>query len=92
MAERQQTGLWFIVTGILILSFWFFAYHIVNWSINSEFLALDTNKFSDDQQYTIGASAVVTVKLISLIGIPFLITGIAQILGGMKKAKKSPKK
>lgn len=92
MTDRQQTGVWFIITGILLLSLWILSYTIVNWSITSGFFALNTSNFSNDQLYVIGASGVVALQLTSLTGVPLVITGLAQVITGAQKAKKSSKK
>lgn len=92
MTERQKTGVWFIITGILLLSFWIFAYAIVNWSIESGFAAINMDNFTDEQKYILGASGVVAIQFMSLAGLPFITIGIAQIIFGAQKAKKSNKK
>lgn len=91
MTERQQTGIWFVITGILLLSLWIFAYAIANWSIDSGFITANTNTFSDDQKFVLGASGVVALQLVSLTGIPFVITGVIQILVGAKTTKSNKK-
>lgn len=88
MTERQKTGIWFVVTGALLLSIWTFSYAITNWSIDSGFTSITMHNFSDEQKYILGASGVVALQLISLTGIPFVIAGVAQILIGARTAKK----
>lgn len=91
MSDRQQTGVWFVITGILLLSFWVFAYAIVNWWLTSSLFILNASNFSAEQLYIIGASGVVAVQLMSLTGVPFVITGLAQIVAGAQKADKTKK-
>lgn len=88
MTDRQTTGLWFIVTGILLLSLWLFAFAIVNLSIDVGFAAVNSSSFSDEQQYLLGAAGVVALQFVSLTGIPVIITGVAQMISGAPKAKK----
>jgi hypothetical protein len=92
MTQRQQTGVWFIVTGILLLSLWVFAYAIINSLFSSGLILLDESKFTDESIYLIGASGVVSLQLASLTGVPFLITGLAQLITGKQTSKKSNKK
>ncbi len=92
MTERQKTGIWFVITGVLLLSLWTVAYAIVNWSIESGFAAINMDNFSDEHKYILGASGVVALQLASLTGIPFVITGVAQIITGTQTANKSKKK
>lgn len=89
MTDRQQTGIWFVTAGVLLLSFSIFASSIVNWAISSGFILSGVSGFSDAQSLVLGASAVEAIKLISLTGVPFLITGLAQIVLGAKKSKKN---
>ncbi len=90
MTDRQQTGVWFVITGVLLLSLWVFSYVIVNWAINSGFVSL--TGLSDEQSHVVGASGVAALQLISLTGIPFVITGLAQIFIGSKQTKRSTKR
>lgn len=92
MTDRQQTGIWFTITGILLLSLWVFSYAIVNYLFDINLLALNGDSLSDEHLYTFGASCIAALQLASLTGIPLLITGIAQTITGRKKAKKSSKK
>lgn len=93
MTERQQTGLWFILTGFILLSLWIFAFPIVHWSIDSGFLVIQNSPaLTDEQRYVVGASGVVALELVSLTGIPFLITGLAQFIVGAPKSRKKAKK
>lgn len=93
MTERQQTGLWFILTGFILLSLWTSAFAIVNWSIDSGFLFIqNSHELTDEQRYVVGASGVAALELISLTGIPFLITGLAQLIVGAPKSRKKAKK
>ncbi len=85
MTERQQTGVWFVITGILLLSFKLLAFALTDWAILSGFLSLPEEVFTTDQRYTLGGASVVSLQLISLAGIPFLLTGLAQIVIGRKK-------
>jgi predicted phage tail protein len=94
MTDRQKTGVWFVVTGILLLSIWIFSDAIVNTMINAmpDLFAPGTRYFTNEQQYVIGASGVFALRLTSVTGIPLIITGLAQIITGMQKAKKSSRK
>lgn len=92
MTERQKTGVWFIVTGVLLLSLWIFSYAIVNLVIDSGLFSLKSNNLTDEQLYVIGAAGVFAVQLASATGIPLLITGLAQIIIGRQKTKKNSKK
>ncbi len=87
MTERQQTGLWFIITGILLLSLSVLASSIASWAISSGFILSNVSSFSNEQSILLGASAVVAIQLVSLTGVPFLITGLAQIVFGAKGKK-----
>lgn len=91
MTERQQTGVWFMITGLLLLSLWIFAYKIMNWFIDFNLLNLNEKNLTEDQLYVIGASGVVSLCLASVTGIPLLITGLAQFIIG-KQTKKNRKK
>lgn len=93
MTERQQTGLWFIATGLLLLSLWIFAYAIVNWSIDSGlFFGLHAADFTNEQRYMIGVSGVVSIEMVSLAGVPLVITGAIQYFTGAPTSKKKAKK
>ncbi len=92
MTERQQTGAWFVITGVFILLFWFFAYPIAQWAIDSGVFSVAETSFNDEQLYVLGASSVVTIQLASLVGIPFIITGLVQLLVETKKSTKTKTK
>lgn len=92
MTERQKTGVWFVITGVLLLSLWCFAYAIVNSSINSGLTILDSSNFTDEQGYVIGAAGVASLQFASLTGVPLIVTGLAQIITGTQKAKKKSSK
>lgn len=92
MSDRQQTGVWFIVTGVLLLSLWILSYPIANWSIDSHFFPFHTEGFSNEQQYILGGSAVIGLQLTSLTGIPLVLTGLAQIIVGKNKDRKKNSK
>ncbi len=93
LTERQQTGVWFLITGIFLLSFWFFSYSIVNWSSDLFVSTIDnTTPLSNDQLFAAGVAAVFAVQLMALTGIPFIITGISQIIIGAQKTKRGKKK
>lgn len=87
MTERQQTGVWFVVTRLLLLSLWFLSYAIISAMINLGYFTnvFNISNLTNEQQFALGYSATLSVQLISFTGIPFLITGIAQILSGVKK-------
>lgn len=89
MTDRQITGVWFIITGLLLLSFWVTSYAIVNWAITSGFVSLVNNaSFTNDQKFVLGASSVVSLQYVSLTGVPFLLTGLVQVITGASKSKK----
>ncbi len=88
MTDRQQTGIWFVITGVLLLSLSIFASSIVNWAISSGFILSNTNNFSNEQSLVLGGSALVAIKLISLSGLPLVITGLAQIVTGANKTNR----
>ncbi|MBP9667641.1 hypothetical protein KBD87_02440 [Candidatus Saccharibacteria bacterium] len=91
LTDRQQTGVWFIITGVLLVSFYVFSYAIVNWMISFG-LFMPNSHFSEEQLYAMGGSSVVAMQLVSLTGIPFLLTGVAQVVLGKQKATKSSRK
>ena len=91
VTDRQITGLWFIITGLLLLSLSFFSYAIVNWAISSGFTIVNTANFTNDQKFILGASGVVSLQYASLTGIPLLMTGLAQVIMGTSKSKKKIK-
>jgi len=92
MTDRQQTGIWFIIVGIALLSLWTLSYAIVNWAVEVNFTSINMHNFSDEQKYILGASGVVALQLISLTGAPFVMAGVAQIIIGRPKTKKANRK
>lgn len=89
ITDRQQTGIWFAVVGVLLLSFWFLSFSIVNWAIGTGYLSLPEANFTDEQLYVIGGASVASVQFASLLGIPFIFVGLAQVATGFKKSKKN---
>lgn len=97
MTERQITGIWFIITGVLLLSMWLSPHLITSWYLvegNSLLRAENTAALTDEHLYSIGLAVTMAVQLFSLSGIPFLVTGVSQFIIGMprKKLKKSNKR
>jgi hypothetical protein len=94
MTYRQQTGLWFFISGVLILSLWVLAYPVTNWAYDLGLLSFKYGVFTNEQLFLLGGAGVVSLRMASLTGIPFLITGLAQIIIGIdkKKTKKKNKK
>ena len=96
MTERQKTGLWFIITGLLVLSGWFFSYGVVSFMTDSEIGALgdamNNAGMTDRELYVLGVANVVAMQSISLVGVPLVIAGAAQMALGRTVPKKKSKK